>query len=426
MKSNLILLIFISLNAFLYSQDILAKLESISAISITKTEPDSGFTEAYEIMLQQPLNHQKQDGKKFSQRIILSHRDFSAPVVLITEGYAIGKNHTRELSQFLNANELRVEYRYFGDSKPDSMIWQFLNLRQAAADYHRIVKLFKSIYKNAWISTGWSKGGQTAVFYRYFYPNDVNATVAYDAPFNLEREEKRIDQFFAKVGTKECRQRLFNFQKIALQRKTDILPLLKDYAQQKNYTFSIGSEAAYEYAVLEYPFSFWQYHKIDCQKIPGKNAFPQEIFDHLKNIVALSSYSDYALNSAAMYQFFSEHGYYGYVIKGLEKWLSGAYGYSNALFAPFCGNIKFNPQIIQKAHQWQQSAAQHILYIYGENDPWSASAIDLKENALCIKKIVKKGNHFSFIRSFSQAERMALIETIKSWLNKDVILKDKK
>jgi len=398
------------------AEDLQKRLEGIPNITIKSIEADSGFTRAFEISMQQPLDHQNPDGIKFNQKILLSHRGIDKPVVLITEGYSLRTNYTRELSHILDANELRVEYRFFGDSKPDSLIWTYLTVGQAVQDYHRIASAFKTVYKNKWISTGWSKGGQTAVFYRYYYPNDAAVTAAYDAPFNIEREEKRIDQFFLQVGTKDCRERLFNFQKTALQRKNDVLPFLRDYAQVKKYSFSIGLEAAYEYIVLEYPFSFWQYHKINCAEIPDENAFPQEIFEHLKKVVSFSSYSDRALNSASMYQFYTEHGYYGYVKSGLEKWLSGAYGYSNALFAPMRGRLKFSSEMITKILEWQETEAENILYIYGENDPWSAPAVNLKKNSKCIKAVVPQGNHFSFINSFKEKERRQIINTLRKWL----------
>ncbi|UCE06105.1 MAG: hypothetical protein JSW07_21395, partial [bacterium] len=284
----------ISCNSSLYQ-----KLQSISDAQIKPIEPDSLFKGAYEISLTQPLDHQNPSGKKFVQRIILSHIDESRPIVLITEGYSLRHNYVRELSEILNANEIRVEHRYFGDSKPDSMDWQFLNIKQAAADHHRIVKLFKEIYAGKWISTGWSKGGQTALIHRHLYPDDVDVTVAYDAPLNFALEDPRIDQFFDKVGSEFCRQRLINCQRLILKNRVAMLPLFKWYSKGKDYEFSIGLEKAFEYIVLEYPFSFWQYHKLDCNEIPDEAASADEMLEHLRTVVSFSSYSDYALNSAS-------------------------------------------------------------------------------------------------------------------------------
>ena len=50
--------------------------------------------------------------------------------------------------------------------------------------------------KKAWISAGFSKGGQTAMYYRRFYPNDVKGTICFDSPLNFQQQEERIDAFF--------------------------------------------------------------------------------------------------------------------------------------------------------------------------------------------------------------------------------------
>ena len=68
--------------------------------------------EAYRIMLEQPLDHKNPNGKKFKQQIYLSHIDKSNPVVLVTRGYAIGRNRPVELSRLLEANQIVVEHRF--------------------------------------------------------------------------------------------------------------------------------------------------------------------------------------------------------------------------------------------------------------------------------------------------------------------------
>ena len=118
-------------------------LNAITDVEIESLEPDSVFFEKYIIMFTQPLDHKNPDAGKFKQRIFVSHISVNRPTVLITEGYAARYNYTKELSEILNANEVRVEHRYFGESEPDTMDWRYLNLEQAIADYHKIVTLFK-------------------------------------------------------------------------------------------------------------------------------------------------------------------------------------------------------------------------------------------------------------------------------------------
>ena len=86
---------------------------------------------------------------------------------------------------------IAVEHRYFGRSVPDPVQWQYLTVKNAADDMHKIVTAMKTVYGGKWVATGTSKGGQTSLFYKSYYPDDVDATVAYVAPVNLAQEDPR-------------------------------------------------------------------------------------------------------------------------------------------------------------------------------------------------------------------------------------------
>ena len=101
-----------------------------------------------------------------------------------------------------------MEHRYFGESMPDSLNYNYLNLKQATADLHHIRQLFGQIYTGKWVSTGVSKGGATTIFYRYFYPEDVDASVPYVAPVNREQEDQRLYRFLDTIGTDQCREKI--------------------------------------------------------------------------------------------------------------------------------------------------------------------------------------------------------------------------
>jgi len=401
------------------SQNIAAELQKIPGLIVKEIEPDSPlFQSKYEIKLIQPLDHENAEAGFFQQRMFLSHVGFNRPMVLVTEGYAAGRNYVRELAEILNANELRVEYRYFGESKPNPLDWSFLTNYQASHDYHRIYALFKSFYKRRWVSTGWSKGGQTSLIYRRFFPEDMTAVVAFDAPLNLALEEPRIDGFFEHVGDEICRYRLILFQRSILRNKLDVLPLYEAYCKEKGYTFEkITPSKAFEYTVLEYPFSFWQYHTIDCSKIPRERASPQEMFDHLKEVVSLSSYTDRAFNSTAMKQFATELGYYRYVTKNVSDLLSeGKDDYPNNAFAPEDADLTFDPTFMEDINKWLLTQGNNILYIYGENDPWSAPHLEYLGATNAKMFWVKKGNHYSFIQTLSEAQKDEALATLEDWL----------
>ena len=99
------------------------RLLALPGVWVRQIEATASFTQAYEIRLSQPVDHTDPDGPRFEQRIYLSHRGFDRPVMMETEGYAAYRNSTKELAALLEANQLIVEHRYFGQSVPEKMDW---------------------------------------------------------------------------------------------------------------------------------------------------------------------------------------------------------------------------------------------------------------------------------------------------------------
>jgi len=391
-----------------------SRLEALPGVELEAIPPDSGYAEAWEVFVEQPLDHADPGAGKLRQRLILQHRGEDRPVVMITEGYSIGHNYIAELAGFLDANELRVEHRYFGKSCPDSLDWRYLAIGQAADDYHRVVELLGEVYSGKWVNTGWSKGGQTAMVYRSRYPDDVTATVAYDAPLNLSLEEPRIDAFFEAVGDSACRSRLVGFQRMALERKDTVLPLFEWYTKGKGYEYSVGAEKAFEYIVLEYPFSFWQYTDADCDAIPDTHATADKVLEHLREVVSFWSYSDEAMNSASMYQFCTQLGYYGYVTRNVGDLLSDT-DYPNCAYAPRVG-AGYDPEPMRRLDSWLRNSGDNIIYIYGADDPWSAPYVDTSSQNNARTYFLDGGNHFTFIETFPPAKRDEILELLRSWI----------
>jgi len=205
-ERNILFISFIViLSSILYAQSDLEKRISRlpGIISVEQIEPDSGYAEAFKIFIQQPVDHFNQDGEKFQQKFYLSHRDESFPMVIELDGYNIDYNRPNELSEILQSNKIVVEHRYFGESYPENAEWKYLTIKQSANDHHNIIERMKQIYTGKWVTTGISKGGQTTMYHKYFFPADADASVCYVAPLNLAAEDPRIYHFLDNVGTED-------------------------------------------------------------------------------------------------------------------------------------------------------------------------------------------------------------------------------
>lgn len=416
-------LIFILLTtSLLYSQsDLKNKIESLEGIvSVENIPPDSGYTEAFKIFIEQPLDHNYPDGKIFKQKFYLSHRDFSLPMVIELDGYNVNSNRENELASIFKCNKIVVEHRYFGESVPDSLDWKYLTIEQAANDHHKIIETMKNIYKNKWITTGISKGGETTMFHKYYFPADADASVCYVAPMNITEEDPRIYYFLSHVGTEECRNKIIKFQREVLKREDELIPLFREYSKKSGYTYSIGGDRTiFEYNVLEYDFSFWQWQRVSCSEIPDTTAINEELFENLIKCSSFDNFSDQGIKpiSPFFYQAYSQIGYYGYDISNLKDLLKAVKEPTSKIFVPKGSNPVFDCSIMQNVNIWIQKHGNNMVFIYGGNDTWSATAIELTGETNSIKMVKKGGSHRTRIRSFNDTDQKYIINKLEKWLD---------
>jgi hypothetical protein len=393
-------------------------LSELPNAAIEEIDSLDGYQKCYKIMLRQRVDHFGDDTTTFLQKIYLSHIDFSKPVVIVTEGYAAYRNYISEPAKIIKANQIIVEHRYFNESVPDSMNWKYLNIKQAAEDHHVINQLFKQVYKGKWISTGISKGGQTTLYYKYFYPNDVDVAIPYVAPINFSKEEPRVFDFLENVGPEECRTKVFEFQKLVLENKEKLLPLFEEYAKEKEMTFKMGYEAAFEYCVLEFSFAFWQWGDLPCEEIPTKDDDIEKIFSAFEK-VGFSFFSEEGTEPIRpfFYQALTEIGFYTYDTEPFGDLIQEVKDPNFNFTMPEGADTSYNYQSMKEVNDFLQNKGNNIIYIYGENDPWSASAVQLIQGKTNALKMVKKGgNHKTRINSFDANEKQKIIDSLENWL----------
>lgn len=404
------------------TKDLLTQLKALPNVSVEKIVGDTTFTEYYEMWFTQPIDHENPELGTFKQRVLLGHRDLSKPMVVEIQGYNIWTEKAGELSKLMDANQLTIEHRYFNHSRPDSLDWKYLNIKQAAADQHTVIQSLKKIYTNKWISTGISKGGQTTIYHRYFYPNDVDVSVPYVAPMNLEREDKRIYKHLATVGSEEARSKVRNFQIACFKNRKQLLPLLKDYAKKKKYNFKMGVEKALDLNILEYSFAFWQWGNTTIDKIPKSNASASDLFAHLAKASPFNFFDSKKIKQQQpfFYQALTELGMYSYEVAPFKKYINYDKDLTFDFTLPEGADGTFNPKSMLAVNQWLQTKAEKMLFIYGEYDTWSATQVDLKDNTKCQKFIHPTGSHGTRIKSFTPEMQTKIVQTLETWLNIDI------
>jgi PS-10 peptidase S37 len=403
--------------------ELLGKLTAIPGLTVVSETRPTGYR-FFVLRLTQPIDHRHPGKGTYEQRFTLLHRSADAPVVLHTGGYGLPVNpgaSQTEPTRLLGANQVSVGYRFFRNSRPDPADWRKLDIWQEASDEHRIVEALKTVYSGKWIQTGASKGGMTSVYHRRFYPGDVDGVVAYVAPNDrVNPSDHTYDDFFANVADQACRTALDNVQIEALKRRERLVPKLVETAARDGITFekTLGTaDRSFEMTVLDTVWAFWQYAKVsDCAKVPAATASDDEIYAWIDDIAGFSFYTDQGLNYYApyYYQAASQLGWPDLKFAHLRGVARYPKLYQPNSVLPAELRTGHDPKPMLDVDHWVRKDASQMMFIYGENDPWSAERFTPSRNDSHLY-VAPGANHGANISQLSPAERDAATATLRRW-----------
>lgn len=402
------------------------KLAAIpNVVSIEKREAVSHFDENYEIWFEQPIDHDNLSKGTFRQRVFLGYESPSEPVIVELRGYNIGSEKAGELANHYEANQLTIEHRYFTNSRPQEIDWNTLTVENAAKDQAIIIDAIRSaLYPNSkFISTGISKGCMTTMTHRSFFPENVDACVCYVGPLNFEREDPRVYEFLKNVGTEVERQKVKAFQELCFKNRPALLNAMKSAAEEQNITWEFGIENALNYTILEYSFAYWQWGT-KSEDIPLANATPAQIYKHLIDVVGYSFFDSESVEGLQPYFWaaLTEQGIYGYETAPFKNYLNTEEVLKFDWAFPEGITKQFNPEPAQKIKLFLDTSAQKMIFIYGEYDAWSSTAVDLTDNASqreIYKFVQPKGDHRTRIKSFNPEKQTEIYTIIDRWLEEE-------
>ncbi len=405
----------------------LCALDCVSEVQPLET---TCFKEKYVLKMEQQVDWKTSAKGTFGERIFVGMKGLDKPTVIVTEGYSasygLNPGYEEELSRLFDANVVLCEYRYFSQSVPVPTNWDYMTVDNSLADYHHVRQVFGQLFKGKWISTGISKGGQTTMFYRATYPDDVDVSVSYVAPLNRAVEDGRHEKFLAKkVGTKEERKVIRQAMQELMRRKPELMKLFHAYCEENDYQFLMSEEDVYDYCVLEFPFALWQWGT-PVSSIPELTSDEDDEvwFDCLMKV---SSPDYFAYPSQYMpfdVQAAKELGYYGYSLKPIKKWtsLKSTKGYLKKMWLPdSLRKYDFDPALYKRTVKYLKKEDPKHIFIYGEIDPWSSSGVCTWLN--CKKKknmrvyVQPRGSHKARINNMPERMKTEVINRLTNWLN---------
>jgi hypothetical protein len=409
--------------------DLLGKLRCVPNLTVvaSTTAPASGYAR-YDLVFHQQVDVDNPDAGTFDQRAVLLYADAEAPVVLSTSGYGLSAR-VSELARTFDANQLSYEHRFFGPSRPVPSDWSQLTIRQAADDAHAMVAALRWIFPGRWINTGASKGGMTSVYHRRFHPCDVDATLAYVAPASYGVADPAYDAFLENVGGARwasCRVALQQLQRRLLLERAELLPW-----EEGPFYDVIPLEKAWELAVTELSFAFWQYTAPDdpehgCSALPLADADAQ-------NLVGFLDYhsSPYQLAGTDALDYYA--GYYYQAqrelgapappeapVRDLLRW-PGA-DTPRTYIWPGVPVPAFEPSAMTDIDAWLDAHGDRVMLVYGEFDPWSTHQIPLGRARDSYTYVAPGGNHGARLGTLAAADKTKALQTLSRWLDRAVVV----
>lgn len=406
------------------SQEITERLAGIEGLSFSEIPNDhegSHISKTFELLVTQPVDHTDPAKGTFEQKVYLSHASTRAPMVMYLNGYTAGSNrYLTEPARQFKANQIHVEHRYFADSKPTTGVdWSTLTIEQSAADHHRIVELLKTIYTGPWLNTGISKGGQTTMYHRRYYPEDVDASLVYVAPLNLDLMDERLDLFLDTVGGDACQNKVRAYQMELLMNYDQSLREFVQLSEERGYEYKAEMDAAFELSVLEYGFAFFQWSG-DCALVPDSKSSIGEKVAHLFTIDAPGFFTRSAIDD--LYPFFhqsyTQMGMYGYRVDHLGG-LTRVYKENFSNYRTFIDesiDLTYDPTTHRGVKSWLDANGDEMIYIVGEVDPWSATSYTPTTTTDAKKYVITNGSHSSRVADLPLGEQKEVWEKLSRWM----------
>lgn len=429
MKKYFFLLTFllVAFTAAAQQNEIEKMLKSIEFVkSFEKLEKADTTRRYYLMKFTQLLDTDNPAAGTFEQRVMLGHRGYDRPVVIVTEGYGAdyafsSPRYMEELTKIMDANIIFVEHRYFLESTPEPCNWDYLTIENSMEDYHRIITSFKPFYNKKWASTGISKGGSTSIFLRAYYPEDLDVSVPYVGPLSCAVEDGRHESFLEQVSTKANRDAIRNFQRELFERKERLLPIFDEYCLSMNLTFRVPTSTIYDLLVLEYQFSMWQWGT-PTNTIPALDSDDKTIVEYFIKMCGPDYFAAENKIESFFVQAVKDFGYYGYNIEPFRKYVNEEEieGYLKRVLLPEeFADVEFDDSNYRFVTDFYTENDPKMILVYGEVDPWTASGITWlrdrnKEN---IKVFIQPGgSHTARILNMPEDMKNRILEQLNEWM----------
>ena len=400
--------------------ELLDRLNALPGVTAVARPTQTAGVSYFVLQFTQPVDHDAPDGPTFPQQVSLLHRNLEAPMVVQTSGYwDYYRDSPVELTRLLLGNQISIEHRFFGDSRPEPADWSKLTIAQMAHDQHAIIAALRTIYGAAFLTTGGSKGGMTAIYHRRFYPDDVDGTVPYVAPLSFGAPDPRYPPFLDTIGPVGCRQAVRDLAvELLANRRAMVEARTAAQAQTEGHAYTrIALGPAVESAIISLEWAFWQYYGVAlCDAVPAPSGADELLWSFLDQVSPPSDSDDQQIAAfdAYYYQAYAQLGYPDSGAAYLDPYLQYADAdYEDVL--PTAIPAYDGGAAMQDIDQWVQAEGERLLFVYGEWDPWTGGAFALGQATDSISLTQPQGSHAARISRLAQPDVATALARLEAW-----------
>lgn len=372
-----------------------------------------------------------------------------------------------EIAHRYRGTLIMPEYRYFQFSAPPKCYENLDDLRseEAAEDFHNFIEALKKVMKGKWVISGNSKGGNAALLQHAFHPEDGDVFVPYSAPFFDTYCDTQMQHYWLNNGlNQEIHDKLMTIRRTAITRKDYIYPIyhkmMKGYIPSDDEIYArylaMAAHFGFDECVSASMKDFYDdlthnretLARYDIQQEDNDTVCAIMLYYGMYRLKNFGSWYSWLKNSktqsppfhrpqktmqrpfgvkenewwkqgkelAYEYQSKTELGYYDLrfdEIVGEElapiwnaeykKWIGNLRDYNTPMFA----SCTFDRSLYDHAVSTTKNATKPIIFIYGEDDPWTGAAMkDEYINGTNVRKfILPNQNHFAHFTSNTDKEQ---------------------
>ena len=144
------------------------------------------------------------------------------------------------------------------------------------------------------------------------------------------------------------------------------------------------------------------------------------MIEHMNRVAGFDYFSDQFITEYQpfFYQALTEMGYYGYELDEFDRFIRHV---DNPVFTftlPEGLEYSFDGELSRRLQDYLEREAENFIFIYGEKDTWSATAVELDAGKENVKVFVKEGGtHRTRINNLPEAQRQEVYDLISGYLS---------